>query len=130
MKCHVRCCVRGNVYDRTFVLDRDNALNPIVSPLVYSYVSSLVREHRDCDFSVTLGFCHDQSWPDLFDKFDCEVVTDKTIIKMNESLTSRLYDLLVWITNNYSKMPADFQKFFSEKTCISIRQDLFNSLHS
>lgn len=129
MKCIVKCHVRNEYFKRCFVLDRDGALTPIVSSVVYGYISSLLRENRDVDFSVVLSFVHDQSWPDLFDKFNCEIVNDKTIIKMNESVTSRLYDLLVWITNNYSKMPSDFQKFFSEKTCVSLRQDMFNSLH-
>lgn len=129
MKCIVKCHVRNEYFKRSFVLDRDGALTPIVSSVVYGYISSLLRENRDVDFSVVLSFVHDQSWPDLFDKFNCEIVNDKTIIKMNESVTSRLYDLLVWITNNYSKMPSDFQKFFSERSCVSLRQDMFNSLH-
>ena len=35
-----------------------------------------------------------------------------------------LYDLLVWITNNYSKMPSDFQKRFPENFCVRGRLDL------
>lgn len=49
---------------------------------------------------------------------------------MNESLISGLYDLLVYITNNYSKMPEDFKTRFSETSCVLFRKDLFNSLNS
>ena len=35
-----------------------------------------------------------------------------------------LYDLLVWITNNYSKMPSDFQKRFPESFCVRGRLDI------
>ena len=32
-----------------------------------------------------------------------------------------LYDLIVYVTNNYSSMPADFKKKFSEGTCVRLR---------
>lgn len=128
MKCIVKCHAGNEYYKRCFVLDRDRALTPIVSSVVYNYISSLLRENRDVDFSVVLSFVHDQSWPDLFDRFNCEVVSDKTRINMNESVSLSPYDLIVWITNNYSKMPSDFKNIYSEQTCIALRQDLFRSL--
>lgn len=35
-----------------------------------------------------------------------------------------IYDLLVYLTNNYSKMPADFKKRFSETFLIRSRIDI------
>ena len=33
----------------------------------------------------------------------------------------RLYDLVVFITNNYSQMPEEFKKEFPEKDCVKMR---------
>ena len=49
---------------------------------------------------------------------------------MNESLISALYDLLVYVTNNYSQMPVDFKARFSEGRCVWMRKDLFDYLNS
>lgn len=35
-----------------------------------------------------------------------------------------VYDLLVWVTNNYSKMPEDFQKRFPESFLVRGRLDI------
>lgn len=35
-----------------------------------------------------------------------------------------LYDVFVWITNNYSKMPLEFRNRFPETDCISARTNL------
>lgn len=32
-----------------------------------------------------------------------------------------LYDLFVWITNNYSQLPTDFKKRFPESRCVISR---------
>ena len=37
-----------------------------------------------------------------------------------------LYDVFVWITNNYSQMPDSFRKFFPEQTCVEGRLFLSN----
>lgn len=49
---------------------------------------------------------------------------------MNESLISALYDLLVYVTNNYSQMPDEFKSRFSEGRCVWMRKDLFDNLNS
>ena len=36
------------------------------------------------------------------------------------------YDLLVWITSNYSKMPDDFRSSFSEERLVNARQVCFD----
>lgn len=33
----------------------------------------------------------------------------------------KLYDLLVYVTNNYSKMPEEFQSAFPEAICVKLR---------
>ena len=33
----------------------------------------------------------------------------------------KLYELLVYLTNNYSSMPEDFKSNFPEATCINLR---------
>lgn len=32
-----------------------------------------------------------------------------------------LYDLIVWITNNYSQLPDGFKKSFPEERCVNAR---------
>ena len=32
-----------------------------------------------------------------------------------------LYDVFVWLTNNYSQLPDGFRKSFPEKSCLSAR---------
>ena len=34
---------------------------------------------------------------------------------------SKLYDLIVFITNNYSSMPEEFRNQFPENVCINLR---------
>lgn len=41
-----------------------------------------------------------------------------------------LYDVFVWITNNYSKMPDSFRKSFPEHSCINARCFLSNLVQS
>ena len=41
-----------------------------------------------------------------------------------------LYDLLVWLTNNYSSMPDSFQKSFPEERCVDARLNLSLLAHS
>lgn len=48
---------------------------------------------------------------------------------MKEELITGLYDLVVYITYNYSSMPHEFRMRFSETYCIILRQGLFNSLN-
>lgn len=33
----------------------------------------------------------------------------------------RLYDLIVFLTNNYSQMPEDFKREFPEEECVRMR---------
>lgn len=47
---------------------------------------------------------------------------------MKKEILSSLYDLMVYLTVNYSKMPICFQNRFSETRIVLLRQDLFNSL--
>lgn len=47
---------------------------------------------------------------------------------MKKDVVSSLYDLLVYLTTNYSDMPISFKNRFSETFCTTIRQILFNSL--
>lgn len=47
---------------------------------------------------------------------------------MKKEIVSKLYDLLVFITCNYSKMSDDFRSQFPEGSCVSMRQGLFNAL--
>lgn len=47
---------------------------------------------------------------------------------MKKEFVSKLYDLLVFITCNYSKMSDDFKSQFPEGNCVSMRQGLFNVL--
>ena len=37
------------------------------------------------------------------------------------NLIKFLYDLLVWLTNNYSQMPDSFKKSFPEARCVEAR---------
>lgn len=37
-----------------------------------------------------------------------------------------LYDLLVYLTTNYSVMPDSFKKSFPEERCVNARQILFD----
>ena len=48
---------------------------------------------------------------------------------MKKEILSSLYDLMVYLTVNYSKMPTDFQNLFSETRLFLLRQDLFNYLY-
>ena len=48
---------------------------------------------------------------------------------MKKEILSSLYDLMVYLTVNYSKMPTDFQNLFSETRLVFLRQGLFNSLY-
>ena len=34
---------------------------------------------------------------------------------------SKLYDLIVYVTNNYSSMPSEFKQAFPEKDCVKLR---------
>lgn len=45
---------------------------------------------------------------------------------MKKFIVSKLYDLLVYLTCNYSDMPDEFKKRFPEVDCTGMRQDLFN----
>ena len=45
---------------------------------------------------------------------------------MKDFVISKLYDLLVYLTCNYSQMPQEFKDRFPEVDCIRMRQDLFN----
>ena len=45
---------------------------------------------------------------------------------MKKFIVSKLYDLLVYLTCNYSEMPDEFKERFPEMDCIGMRQDLFN----
>lgn len=47
---------------------------------------------------------------------------------MKKEIVSKLYDLLVFITCNYSSMNDDFKSQFPEGSCVSMRQGLFNVL--
>lgn len=47
---------------------------------------------------------------------------------MKSDVIVGLYDLLVYLTTNYSRMPMEFQNRFSETCCVLLRQDLFNAL--
>lgn len=49
-------------------------------------------------------------------------------VEMKQDLAVGLYDLLVYLTTNYSSMPSDFQVRFSESACVVLRQSLFNAL--
>lgn len=33
----------------------------------------------------------------------------------------KLYDLIVYVTNNYSKMPQEFKSAFPEAVCVKLR---------
>lgn len=48
---------------------------------------------------------------------------------MKKEILSSFYDLMVYLTVNYSKMPIDFQNLFSETRLVLLRQDLFNTLY-
>lgn len=37
-----------------------------------------------------------------------------------------LYDVVCWLTSNYSRMPVDFKNRFPEKDLVCLRQNLFN----
>ena len=43
-------------------------------------------------------------------------------------MIERLYDLLVYLTTNYSSMSDEFRNQFSEADCVRLRQALFNIL--
>ena len=47
---------------------------------------------------------------------------------MKHFVVSKLYDLLVYLTCNYSQMPNEFKARFPEADCVRMRQDLFNVL--
>lgn len=47
---------------------------------------------------------------------------------MNKVTIKMLYDVLVYLTNHYSEMPAGFRLRFSENACGILRQSLFDSL--
>ena len=47
---------------------------------------------------------------------------------MKHSVVFKLYDLLVYLTCNYSQMPQEFKDRFPEADCVRMRQDLYNSL--
>ena len=38
----------------------------------------------------------------------------------------KLYDLMVYVTNNYSKMPKEFREAFPESVCVKLRLALSN----
>ena len=38
----------------------------------------------------------------------------------------KLYDLMVYLTTNYSSMPKEFKNEFPEKDCVLLRQIVFN----
>ena len=45
----------------------------------------------------------------------------------------RLYDLVVYVTNNYSAMPEEFRERFSEGECVRLRlsvSSMFNAVQS
>lgn len=45
----------------------------------------------------------------------------------------RLYDLIVYVTNNYSAMPEEFKSKFSEGECVRLRlsvSSMFNAVQS
>lgn len=41
-----------------------------------------------------------------------------------------LYDVFVWISNNYSDMPSSFKKRFSEESCVNGRLYLSEFIHN
>lgn len=47
---------------------------------------------------------------------------------MKNDLIVSLYDLLVYLTCNYSNMPVEFRSRFSETFCGELRQGLFNAI--
>ena len=47
---------------------------------------------------------------------------------MKVAILSSLYDLVVYLTVNYSEMPSDFQSMFPETRLVCIRKSLFNTL--
>ena len=47
---------------------------------------------------------------------------------MKHYVVSKLYDLLVYLTCNYSQMSQEFKVRFPEADCVRMRQDLFNVL--
>ena len=36
-------------------------------------------------------------------------------------MIENLYDLIVYVTNNYSSMPQEFREKFPEGTCVNLR---------
>lgn len=49
-------------------------------------------------------------------------------ICMTKDVLVRLYDALAWLTDNYSLLPEDFKKRFSETELVKFRQSVFNSI--
>lgn len=49
--------------------------------------------------------------------------------KKTKELFAALYDMLVYLTCNYSSMPEDFKSRFSETNCVVLRQSLFTRLY-
>lgn len=45
---------------------------------------------------------------------------------MKKEIVSVLYDLLVFLTCNYSRMPDEFKSRFPEGSCVQMRQALFS----
>ena len=43
-------------------------------------------------------------------------------------MLEKLYDVMAFLTTNYSKMPIEFKDMFSETYLIQLRQDLFTTL--
>ena len=45
----------------------------------------------------------------------------------------RLYDLVVYLTNNYSQMPEEFKREFPEAECVRLRlsvSSMFNAIET
>ena len=47
---------------------------------------------------------------------------------MSDSNIRDAYDVFVWLTKNYSSLPVGFRNRFPEKSLVTLRQALFNSL--
>ena len=43
-------------------------------------------------------------------------------------MIEKFYDLIVYVTDNYSSMPQEFREKFPEGTCVNLRLDVFNIL--
>lgn len=47
---------------------------------------------------------------------------------MTDDSLKQIYDVFVYLTKNYSSLPAGLRNRFPEKTLVTLRQSIFNSL--